>query len=56
MYKESHTHGLILVQIKETGHILFTQNEAKYNYNNGVMKKELRRILHEQDNEQFFKG
>ena len=37
MYEESHTHGLILVQIKNSS---FAPNKERYNHTDEVMKKE----------------
>ena len=52
---ESRTHGIILVTMEEDGRRKWASNKAKYGLSDEVLTKELRWILHAEEDERFFK-
>ena len=52
---ESRTHGIILVKTKEDGWKVWAPNNTKYDLIDEVLTKELRWILHTDEDERFVK-
>ena len=53
---ESRTHGIMLVTTEKDGRKSWASNKAKYGHKDAVMGKELRWILHAEEDERFVKG
>ena len=53
---KSRTHGSILVKTEKDGRKLWGPNKAKYDLKDVVLTKELRWILHAEEDKRFVKG